>query len=219
MHFLQLLQLHNQTLWLTPERCIFWQENKILILSDLHLGKTGHFRKSGIAVPQDIYNNDLQRLFDQINFFKPKHVLIVGDMFHSNNNKEVDQFIKLRNDHADVEFILIRGNHDILSDESYDTAAIQVKEVHLQIGPFCFTHDIKSICDDDAEGYFFSGHIHPGIFLKGTAGQSLKLPCFYFSEKYAVLPAFSKFTGTSVIRPVKKDLVFALVENKIVPLQ
>ena len=30
---------------------MFWEEEKALIVSDLHFGKTGHFRKSGIAVP------------------------------------------------------------------------------------------------------------------------------------------------------------------------
>ena len=55
-------KLHQQTLWLTAQRSIFWEEQKTLIVSDLHFGKTGHFRKSGIPVPQTIYKEDLQRL-------------------------------------------------------------------------------------------------------------------------------------------------------------
>ena len=51
---------HQQTLWLSPAKCIFWEEQKILILSDLHLGKSGHFRKSGVAIPQNIFKKDLQ---------------------------------------------------------------------------------------------------------------------------------------------------------------
>ncbi len=66
----------KQTLWLSPARCIFWEEEKALILSDLHFGKTGHFRKSGIGVPQNIYKEDLQRLFTQIQFFKPSTLLL-----------------------------------------------------------------------------------------------------------------------------------------------
>ena len=52
--------LLDQTLWLSAERAVFWEEEQSLILADLHFGKTGHFRKSGIGVPQTIYREDLQ---------------------------------------------------------------------------------------------------------------------------------------------------------------
>ena len=55
-------KLLTQQLWLSAHRCIFWEEKKALLVSDLHFGKTGHFRKSGIAVPQAVYKEDLQRL-------------------------------------------------------------------------------------------------------------------------------------------------------------
>ena len=62
-------KIHRQNLWLSPQRSIFWEEEKALIVSDLHFGKTGHFRKSGIAVPQSVYEEDLQRLVDLLHFF------------------------------------------------------------------------------------------------------------------------------------------------------
>jgi len=61
-----------------------------LIISDLHFGKTGHFRKSGIAVPQGVYKEDLQRLVSQIQYFQPSQLIIVGDFFHSQLNKELE---------------------------------------------------------------------------------------------------------------------------------
>ena len=69
----QIVQHHiaDNTFSLSNDRCIFWEEEKILLLSDLHFGKTGHFRKEGIAVPQGVYKDDLQRLVTQIQFFKP----------------------------------------------------------------------------------------------------------------------------------------------------
>jgi DNA ligase-associated metallophosphoesterase len=212
--------LHNQTLWLSPARCIYWEEEKALILSDLHFGKTGHFRKSGIGVPQSIFKEDLQRLFTQIQFFKPLTLLIAGDMFHSAANKEIDFFLKWRNDLPDVNFHLIKGNHDILSDKFYEEANIKVARKKLSIRNFCFTHDFASECENDEEELFtFSGHIHPGIKLSGNGKQSFMLPCYYFSKKYAVLPAFSMFTGLYKIRPLKQDNVFALIENQVIKMQ
>lgn len=208
----------QQTLWISPARCIFWEEESALIVSDLHMGKAGHFRKSGIGIPQNILKEDLQRLFSQIQFFKPKILLITGDMFHSNANKEINFFLKWRNDIPGVEFYLIRGNHDILSTGFYEEAHITIFEEKLAISNFCFTHDITTSCHDE-ELFTFSGHIHPGIKMNGLANQSVMLPCFYFGKKFAILPAFSSFTGLAKIKPVKSDKVFALIENKVIEIQ
>ena len=210
---------HNQTLWLSPARCIFWEEEKALILSDLHFGKTGHFRKAGIGVPQNIYKEDLQRLFSQIQFFKPSTLLIAGDMFHSHANKEIDFFLKWRNDIPGVSIFLIKGNHDVLTNKFYEEANIKVAGKKLSIKKFCLTHDIAAECDPDGDLFTFSGHIHPGIKLNGNGKQSFMLPCFYFSDKYAILPAFSLFTGLYKLTPKKKDSVFALVENQLIKMQ
>ena len=210
----------QQTLWLSSARCIFWEEEGILIVSDLHFGKSGHFRKSGIGIPQNIYKEDLQRLFSQIQFFNPKIVLITGDLFHSSENKEISFFVKWRNDLPHIEFYLVKGNHDILPKFFYKEANIKVFENKLSIGNFCFTHDIASMCnDEDGKLFTFSGHIHPGIKMNGAGNQSLMLPCFYFGKKHAVLPAFSLFTGLAKIKPVKTDKVFVLVENNVIKIQ
>lgn len=212
--------LHKQTLWLSPARCIFWEDEKALILSDLHFGKSGHFRKSGIGVPQSVYKEDLQRLFTQIQFFKPSVLLIAGDMFHSHANKEIDFFLKWRNDMPNLSIHLIKGNHDVLSNKFYDGANIKIAKQKYSIKNFCFTHDIATVCeDDDKEMFTFSGHIHPGIKVRGGAKQSLRLPCFYFSDTYAVLPAFSMFTGLYKLKPKKTDTVFVLAENQVIKMQ
>ena len=80
----------EQQLWLSADRTIFWEEEKTLITSDCHFGKTGHFRKSGLAVPQAVYKEDLQRLVSQIQYFQPSQIIIVGDFFHSKMNKELE---------------------------------------------------------------------------------------------------------------------------------
>ncbi|MEO8944211.1 MAG: ligase-associated DNA damage response endonuclease PdeM [Ginsengibacter sp.] len=209
----------QQTLWLSPCRCIFWEEESALILSDLHLGKSGHFRKSGIGIPQTIFKEDLHRLFSQIQFFKPKSLIIAGDMFHSRGNKEMDFFLKWRNDISQIEIILIKGNHDILSDIFYKEANIQVIKKRFSIKNFCFTHDITGECEDvDKEFFTFSGHIHPGIKIRGTARQSLNLPCFYFTKDHAVLPAFSLFTGLAKISPLPSDHIFVLTGDNVLKI-
>ena len=203
---------------LTAGRSIFWEEERILILSDLHLGKSGHFRKHGIAIPQTIFKEDMQRLISQIQFFKPRQILVVGDLFHSTENKEHELFLKWRHDLPAVAVHLVKGNHDILKDEWYKKAAIEIHHEELAIGDFLFTHDISS-CKTAGDRYCFSGHIHPGITISGIGRQSLRLACFYFGKDHAVLPAFGKFTGTYPVKPGKDDQVFAIVEDKVMPIR
>jgi DNA ligase-associated metallophosphoesterase len=215
-------RIHNQQLWLSPERLIFWENEKALIISDLHFGKTGHFRKSGIAVPQSVYKEDLQRLVSQIQYFQPSQLIIVGDFFHSQLNKELDLFKKWRADFPNLIIHLIKGNHDILHHDWYSQCDIQLTEETKIINEFCFIHDISVIGQNykpQTTNYFFSGHIHPGIRINGAGKQSLCFPCFYFGKEYAVLPAFSRFTGVALIDPKKNENVFAIVGNKLVQLQ
>ena len=98
MHVPVLHRIHDQQLWLCAQRAIFWAEEKALIISDVHFGKTGHFRKSGIAVPQAVYKEDLQRLVHLLHYFKPRQLIVVGDFFHSSANSELDLFKKWRED-------------------------------------------------------------------------------------------------------------------------
>ena len=192
-----------------------------MILSDLHFGKTGHFRKSGIGVPQNLFKEDLQRLFAQVQYFKPTQLLFVGDLFHSYANKEMDMFLKWRNDLPHLQLRLIRGNHDILAKKFYEKATIEVTKQKLSVKNFCFTHDINETCEEESSNtnFTFSGHVHPGIYMNGMGKQSLRFPCFYFTKEYAILPAFSHFTGLYKIKPKRSDKVFALVENDVVKIQ
>lgn len=208
-------QLKDEHLWISPDRTLYWEEEKALIVSDLHFGKTGHFRKAGIAVPAAVYKEDLQRLFNQVQYFQPSTLIVVGDLFHSRQNKELELFRKWREDLSSLAFQLIKGNHDILHDSWYHEAGIAVQKDVLQIRNFCFRHDMTA-CEQAPNSYLFSGHIHPGIVINGLGKQSLRFPCFYFTREYCVLPAFSRFTGIYKIDPVPGEEVFAIVNNSIV---
>ena len=213
--------IHNNSFWVSPERCLFWEEENTLIVADLHLGKSGHFRKSGIAVPQSIYKADLQRLIAQLYLFKAERLIIVGDLTHSTINKELDLFKKWRKDFSLLHIDLVKGNHDILEDGWYNEADIKVSSWKLAAGSFIFLHDIKArkkLTEDETKLYAFTGHLHPGISLKGQGKQLLHFPCFYFTKEHCVLPAFSRFTGTYKVMPQKNEVVYALMENTIMRL-
>jgi DNA ligase-associated metallophosphoesterase len=210
-----LYKLYQQHLWLTAQRSVFWEEQKALIVSDLHFGKTGHFRKSGIPIPQTVYKEDLQRLVSLLNHFNPAQLIVVGDFFHSHANTELDWFKRWREDLSYLKILLIKGNHDILKDQWYADTDIEVFEKELLLPPFLFTHDK---CSEREDVYTFCGHVHPGIYLQGLGKQGIRLPCFYFAKHHCILPAFSRFTGMALIEPQRNEKVFAIVEDKLVPM-
>ncbi|MFI5131114.1 MAG: ligase-associated DNA damage response endonuclease PdeM [Chitinophagales bacterium] len=204
---------------MSAERTLFWENESALIVADLHVGKTGHFRKAGIGVPQQVYKDDLHRLLSQILFFKAQRLIIVGDLTHSVANKEMDLFRRWRKDFPSLDVHLVKGNHDILAEKWYGEADIHVSAEQFTLNNFLFVHDIMTKGIKAGKGqYIFAGHVHPGVSIRGRGRQSLSFPCFYFTKKHCVLPAFSRFTGTYRVEAKEGENVYAIIENEVVPL-
>jgi len=203
----------EEELILNKERSIYWAAQKMLIISDLHIGKSAHFRKHGIQVPSGIGEGDLQRLARLIDLYDPQTLLITGDMFHHKSNSDVTAFSEWRKEFSKLKFQLIKGNHDQLSVLEYASLNIELIQKELICGPFQFIHERPELTDAI---YAISGHIHPGVTLYGKARQRLNFPCFYFGENYAVLPAFSAFTGLSRIQPQKNDRFYAITPSGVI---
>jgi len=210
------LNLLEQTLLLLPEKAIYWQQENALIAADVHLGKSGHFRKAGIAIPQNIAQEDLAVLSDLIIQYKPTKLIFLGDLFHSELNTDWDWFALWREQFPQLQIILVKGNHDIINDSHYHKLNIATP-MEYSIGPFLMLHHPQTELQlTKASCYVMCGHIHPGVRLQGRGRQSLTLPCFTFGEKQAILPSFGKFTGKVAIRHKGDDHVFGVLENRVI---
>lgn len=206
----------EQTWHLSAGKALYWVEEKALILSDLHLGKSAHFRKAGIAVPAGIIEEDLYRLQQLITRYHPEQIIVVGDLFHSSANNEVQYFRLWRQQFPSIRFVLVKGNHDILDAALYATLEIRVADT-LTLRNIHFMHEP---CENGGDGpYVFSGHLHPGVILAGGGRQRLRLPCFYFGKHCGILPAFGRFTGLAMLEPETDGAVFAVVNKSIFQVQ
>lgn len=207
----------DQSLFLMPEKALYWKEKNILLVADLHLGKAAHFRRSGIQIPESVHISDYFRMNRLIDRLQPTEIIFLGDVFHSDHNQAWDHFMEWIEKHAGISFKLVMGNHDILPEQQYYSGNLAIIKGTLQYPPFLFVHDLShSIEKDDL--FAIAGHIHPGVRLKGKAKQSLLLPCFYFAQKHAIIPAFGNFTGMAQIKPRENDHVFVILENSIIKL-
>jgi len=208
--------LMGQDLVLLPQKAIYWKQEKALVVADVHLGKVGHFRKAGIAVPRDMEQSELSILSDLIDEHNPGKIIFLGDFFHSDINSDWDWFILWRSQFPKLEIILVRGNHDIIDDSYYHRLNIGLHD-QLFISPFLMLHHPLSKEElEHTDGYAFCGHIHPGVSLVGRGRQKITLPCFAFGERQAILPSFGTFTGRVPIHGNKMDKIFAIAADKVV---
>lgn len=204
------ITIQNEVFTLTNQRAVYLEKEKALILSDLHIGKTAHFRKNGIALANKIMKNDLARLSALIEYFKPEKFVVVGDLLHAGDNSDVDQFCIWRDQYPDLQFYLIEGNHDRISVSLEKKLCLDYRESVMEIGGFTLIHDF----DKEKSGFQITGHIHPGIVLN-SAVKSIRLPCFALSENQLLLPAFSEFTGLDTKNVPKKSTFFVFTDDGI----
>ncbi len=200
-----------------PEKAVYWREKRTLIITDLHIGKSGHFRKSGIAAPSTINAKTLERLERLIWKYDPAILLILGDLFHSDANREWLEFEDWLQEFSDLSIVLVSGNHDRLHQSFYELANISVHEF-LETDGFLFVHSHEEYSEKQFAGTLVAGHIHPGVLMKGKGRQSLRFPCFLFSDEKILLPAFGEFTGLHLIKPEEGEKVYAVVDERIVEI-
>ncbi len=208
------LNVAGQNLQLSSGRALYWTEHEALILSDLHLGKAAHFRKHGIPLPEDSGRDTLARLEWLINAYEPKSVIIIGDLFHSSINRNWKNFINFRMKFDELEMILVRGNHDILNDSDYANASLTLKNT-LYLAPFFFIHDPGLQIKEPEGSITVSGHIHPGIRIKGKGRQSISLPCYHLQDNRLILPAFGTLTGIYPVKKKKDNRIFAISDGYV----
>lgn len=208
------LKIQQQHFVLHHSGAIYWEDYKILLIADVHLGKVTHFRKHGIAVPKDSANENFNRLGHVIEDFQPEKVCFLGDLFHSYENTEWLRFKDFIQTYPAIHFILVKGNHDIIPASRYFQLHIKVENEFI-IDEFLLTHH-----PEERENFFnFCGHIHPAVQLQGVGKQSITLRCFLQKPQQMILPVFGNFTGNYTMRPSEHDQVFVIGDSEVVSLQ
>ncbi len=192
-------------------RSMFWPKENCLIFSDLHLGKSAHFRKNGLAVPDDLHHRDLQNLSWLIHQYEPQKIIVVGDLIHHGNNSEVQDFCQWKLQFSHIPFVLVRGNHDILDKKTVHSLHFHSIESKIKIEGIDFLHDASAKNIDPQ----ICGHIHPGYFIPSKVGKGIKLPAFVIKKNTLYLPAFSIFTGLDLKTIRKPAIYFPFTQKEV----
>ncbi|HMT27891.1 MAG TPA: ligase-associated DNA damage response endonuclease PdeM [Bacteroidia bacterium] len=206
------IEIREHRFKLLPQKAIYWKNKKTLLISDLHLGKVTHFRKSGIALPSIALINNFRRLDELILTINAERIILLGDLFHSSYNEEWELFSEWRKKYHSIQIITVLGNHDILPMDLFKACEISVED-YLQEEHFLFIHHPVKFHDEEI--YSFCGHIHPVHCLKSRTKQRIKLPCFVVDEEQTILPSFGVFTGGYEMKSEPGRKIFVVTDEEV----
>jgi DNA ligase-associated metallophosphoesterase len=200
---------------LLPERALFWPRAATLVAADFHWGKAATFRAAGIPIPMGTTGDDLARLDAALLRTCARRLVVLGDLFHARAGRIATRTLaelrRWREDRAELEILLVRGNHDRHAGDPPEDLRINCVNAPAFVPPFVLRHEPAV----SADGYTLAGHVHPGVVLTGPGLQRERLPCFWVTPRTAVLPAFGSFTGFGPVFPEPTDRIFVIAGDEV----
>lgn len=182
--------LAGQDLLALPQGALWWAGQRMLCVSDLHLGKAErHMRRGGGPLPPYEGEETLSRLEVLLTDLRPDCVICLGDSFDDTAAAQaLPAEIKSRIAAlvAGHDWTWIEGNHD---PQPNGFAGRHLPD--MTVGDLCFRHIAEpGFAPGPSVQAEISGHFHPKAGLRGVTR-----PAFLVDRQRLILPAFGTYTG------------------------
>ncbi len=188
------ITLAGMTLVADPAGALYWPDEQLLVVADLHLEKGSAFAKRGVLLPPYDTATTLARLARLVERYAPRLLIALGDSFHdghgparmSGGDRAALKMLQRGRD-----WIWIAGNHD---PDLPDTVGGRFADV-LALGPLTFRHQpLPDLCDGEV-----AGHLHP-LARVAQRGRAVRRRCFASDGRRLVMPAFGAYAGGLNVR-------------------
>lgn len=196
------IHLAGERLMLDPMGALFWPEQRLLAISDLHLEKGSSFARRGMLLPPWDTHATLDRLTLLLRRWSPAIVVALGDSFHDASGSarlpatEQHRLNAMTRAH---QFIWVQGNHDPTPPDGLGGKWVETHNT----GTMVFRHQAITAADPGE----VVGHHHPKATVKAPAG-TVSRPCFVFDGRRLMMPAFGAYTGGLDIRNPEINRLF-----------
>jgi uncharacterized protein len=188
------VQVADTTLLADPDGALYWAEERLLLVADLHLEKGSAFAKRGVLLPPYDTASTLSRLARLVEHYAPRVVIALGDSFHDDHGplrmSDLDR-IKLKGLQRGRDWVWIAGNHD--PDLPRDVGGRFADT--LAIGALTFRHEPSEQAQDGE----IAGHLHP-VARVAQRGRAVSRRCFATDGRRLVMPAFGAYAGGLNVR-------------------
>ncbi len=177
-----------------PAGVLYWPDEGLLAVADLHLEKGSAYAARGILLPPYDTAATLARLARLIMRYAPRVVVALGDSFHDGGGPAriaADDRESLTVLQRGREWFWIAGNHDPAPPAGVGGHFTQI----LCLRDLTFRHEPQQ---DPAENEI-AGHLHP-IACIVQRSRAVSRRCFAADAKRIVMPAFGAYTGGLNVR-------------------
>jgi DNA ligase-associated metallophosphoesterase len=183
-----------------PAGAIYWPEQGLLAIADLHLEKGSSFAARGVLLPPYDTAATLARLAALMARYLPRVVVALGDSFHDGRGParlaDTDR-AALRGLQRGRDWVWITGNHDPEPAEGIGGRFVET----LKVDSLTFRHQPEQEAHNE-----LAGHLHP-VARVTRRGRAVSRRCFASDGDRLVMPAFGAYAGGLNIR----DRAFARV--------
>jgi DNA ligase-associated metallophosphoesterase len=177
----------NITFAADPAGSLYWPEQQLLCVADLHLEKGSSFARRGVLLPPYDTGATLRPLELLIARYAPRVVVALGDNFHDGSGPArmaAGDRATLAALQRGRDWIWITGNHDPVPAPGVGGTFAQA----LTLDPIVFRHEPSGIVGEIA------GHLHPSARVSWR-GHAIVRRCFAADANRLVMPAFGAYTG------------------------
>jgi uncharacterized protein len=186
--------VHNTRLIADPSGALYWPEERLLIVADMHLEKGSAFAAKGQMLPPYDSALTLANLEGVLAHYKPQRLIALGDSFHDTHamsRMAPVNYDALTTLAGSVETVWITGNHD----PEIPAMLPGERMCEMRISVLTFRHEPLAL----AQPGEVAGHLHPAAKVVTERGR-VRRRCFVSDGERLLMPAFGAYAGGLNVR-------------------